>query len=61
MSVKKIKQTGSKSERAHIDNDHEFKKVHLWSRTRENELRQKYKKKMKNRGKNKKKNKSFHY
>lgn len=55
MSVKKIKQTGSKSERAHIDNDHEFKKVHLWTRTRENELRQKFKKKMKNRGKSIKK------
>lgn len=55
MSVKKIKQTCSKLERGHIDNDHEYKKVHIWSRLRENELRQKFKKKMKNRGKNKKK------
>lgn len=55
MKIKKIKSNGNKLERGHIDNDHEFKKVRIWTRTRENELRQKFKKKMKNRGKNKKK------
>lgn len=55
MKIKYIRSNGNKLERGHIDNDHEFKKVHLWNRLKENELRQKFKKKMKNRGKNKKK------
>lgn len=53
MKIRKIKSNGNKLERGHIDNDHEFKKVHIWSRLRENEIRQKEKKKRKNRSKKK--------
>lgn len=58
MSSRLIKTLGPKSERSHIVNDHPDKAYTsnaFFSRLRENELRQKFKKKMKNRGKSIKK------
>ena len=58
MSSRLIKTLGPKSERNHIVNDHPdkaFTSSAFFSRLRENELRQKFKKKMKNRGKSTKK------
>lgn len=58
MKSKKIKPLGPKLERYHIDKDDPYKAYTsnaFFSRPRENELRQKFKKKMKNRGKSIKK------
>lgn len=54
MSVVKINNK-NRLETGHIDNDGVYKRIPLYRRPRENELRQKFKKKMKNRGKSIKK------